>query len=300
MNVVFAINKSYITQLGTCLTSILENNQKEFFKFYILHSELTEQNYLQIYSLKRKYNNFNIILIKIDKESVKNLKINIDYISKETYYRYFIANLLDEDKCLYLDADTIVKGNIVELYNTDISNYCCAGCRDLYIETIDYKKQVGLDNDLYINAGVILFNLKKFRQENYVQKLLDNNLMLQDKIQFQDQDVINITFKNNIKEVSSIYNFCSSNMHDESNSLLQAIILHYTGAIKPWDKNYKGKCKEDWYKYHKLYLDILKTDIEKRDKEIIQLKKELNIILKKQCFSNIIHKLTSFKKHKEV
>lgn len=263
INIAFAINKKFVDKLCVCLTSILENNKNVPIKFYIMHSDLIESDKDIILKLKNLYKNVDFFFITINQDIFKNLKTTIDYISKETYYRYLLSDLIEEDKCLYLDADIIVNGNIKKFYETDISDYLCAGVKDLYIQRINYTPKIGLKNKLYINAGVILFNLKKIRQEGYVQKLLENSMLLQDNIEFQDQDILNITFKDKIKEINSIYNFCSENVYAEKIKRKFAKIIHFTGPIKPWKEQYKGKYKKLWEKYSNHYSKIVNCNRER-------------------------------------
>lgn len=247
MNIAFCINRKFIQQLCTTIISILENNNCNI-TVYILHSELVKKDILNIELLKLKYNNLEIKFIKVDKKNFRNLKNNLKHISIETYFRYAIAELIKEEKCLYLDADIIVCGNLESLYNEDIKDYYCAGIKDLYIEYLNYKEKIEFKiNELYINAGVLLLNLNKMREDNIYQKLLKNTELYKDKIEYQDQDIINITFRNKILEVDSIYNFTTKNIEDEINKSERAIIIHFTGPNKPWDFKFKKKY------YKKLY-----------------------------------------------
>ena len=47
-----------------------------------------------------------------------------DYYTNTTYFRLFIPNLYPQyDKVIYLDGDTVVLGDISELYNIDMGEY---------------------------------------------------------------------------------------------------------------------------------------------------------------------------------
>lgn len=181
-----------------------------------------------------------------------NLKNNIKYISVETYYRYIIADIAPNlNKALYLDADLVVNGNLNELYDIDLENNYCAGVKDKFIEETDYKNTLGLSpNETYINAGVLLLNLSRMRKDNVSEKLLSNTNKLAEQIEYQDQDIINITFRGQIKEVDSRYNFASSNVIREKSKIKEAMIIHYTGPIKPWNKNCKHKLRNLWKNYY--------------------------------------------------
>lgn len=259
MNIVFAVNDGYASKLGVTIVSILENNKDEKFNFFVLSSDFSDNSKQSIDKIKQKYQNWDIKYIVPDNTLFESLKLNIEYISVETYYRYVIANVLPEQsKALYLDADLVVNGSLTDLYNLNLKNRYCAGVKDLHIEKTGYKSQIGFsDTDLYVNAGVLLLNLSAIRKDSMVEKLFDNTKKLADKILYQDQDIINITFKNKIKETDSVYNFAASNVKCEKNKRKSAVIIHYTGKRKPWNQACKNKMRKVWFKYNNIYQKIV-------------------------------------------
>lgn len=254
MNIFFAVNNDYVKYLLVALLSILKNNVEEKIYFYIISKDITEESKNKIGLLRKIYSNFEIKYLVPDMSLFKNLKLNIEYITIETYFRYIIADLVpDISKCLYLDADIVVNGKLKDFYDTNIENFYCAGVEDLFINGICYKKEIEFtDDDLYVNAGVLLLNLENIRKDNMISKLFYNNLQLKDKITYQDQDVINITFKNKILEANSIYNFTGTNVRREKNKRKSAVIIHYTGERKPWMNNCRNKMKFLWRYYNDL------------------------------------------------
>lgn len=92
------------------------------------------------------------------------------------------------------------------------------------------------------------------RKDNISERLLSNTTKLAEQIEYQDQDIINITFRGQIKEVDSRYNFASSNVIREKSKIKKAIIIHYTGPIKPWNENCKHKLSNLWKKYYNIML----------------------------------------------
>ncbi|MBQ8871108.1 MAG: glycosyltransferase family 8 protein [Alphaproteobacteria bacterium] len=272
-NIVFAVNDGYAEKLGVTVVSILENNKNDNFSFYVLSSDFSEKSKQKLSEIKKKYQNFSIEYIEPDKSLFAGLKLNIEYISIETYYRYIIANILPSaDRALYLDADLVVNGSLSELYNTDIGKYYCAGVKDYHIDKIGYKSQIGFsDDDLYINAGVLLLNLEAIRKENLVEKLFENTKIFANSISYQDQDIINITFKGKIRPLDSIFNFATINTKKEKNKRQTAVVIHYTGKRKPWHKGCKNKMRKVWNKYFYIYKKIVGENF-------------LNILFKKLFF----------------
>lgn len=258
MDIFFAVNNAYATQLCVCIVSILENNKNEQFHFHILSRDISEKSKKDIQNIRKKYKNWDISYYSPDEALFNNFKLNIEHITIETYFRYIIAELMPNlDKCLYLDADLIVNGSLSGLWNTPLDDCYCAGIKDLYIEHCGHKGSIRFaDSDLYINAGVLLLNLAKIRQDGMGQQLFDNTEKLADIISYQDQDIINITFKGKIKEIDSIYNFTAENVKKEKGKRKQAVIVHYTGRRKPWNEGCRNKLAPLWHKYAKLKDEI--------------------------------------------
>lgn len=258
MNIVFAANSAYADILATAITSVLENNKKENISFFILTADFSDENKAMLGKLKKRYANFDISYLSPDLSNFSNLPISINYISKETYFRYLIADLLpNKDKALYLDADIIVNKELHSLYQTDISDCHAAAVKDTFIERSGYKSEIGFsDEDLYINAGVILFNLEKLRADKLGEKFIENTMTFGEKIKYQDQDVINITLRGKMKEIDIIYNFATIDAKKNKPKRKDAVIIHYTGRIKPWQKESRHTLKKLWF-----YYDTIKNSI---------------------------------------
>lgn len=93
-----------------------------------------------------------------------------------------MADLIPQipDKILYLDIDMMIAKDISELYNTDISEYEYAAVREKY-----GSKIIRPD---YINAGMLLLNMKKIKETKLLEKA--RNLIKKRKLPFADQDAI--------------------------------------------------------------------------------------------------------------
>ena len=111
------------------------------------------------------------------------------------------------DKALYLDADLVINGSIEPLWELDLEGYYCAGVDDIFIRRINYRKILELaEKDVYINAGVLLLNLKDLRKDKIQEKLLQHTSIYINRDRYQDQDAINCICKGKIKLIPNIYN----------------------------------------------------------------------------------------------
>lgn len=254
VNIAFCINEKYVEQLIVVLWSIMKNlTTGRNVNVWIVSSDMSDasKNYLR--KLRLGFKNLHLSFLDIDAKELTQLPRTIDYISTETYYRYLLPNLLPNiDKILYMDADIVVNGDISPLYDTDLANCYIAGAADSYIAAINHKPQIGLDNsELYVNAGVLLMNLKQMRTDNIPQKLIDTTKNMAGKVKYQDQDIINIVCRGKILEFDSIYNYTSHNILKEKSKYKHAVVIHYTGKNKPWLSDSNNPMRHLWRRYAK-------------------------------------------------
>ena len=250
MDICYATNESFAPHMAVSITSLLENNASRNVVVHILHSDLSEATTARLKMFETRYKNAKIQFHKIDDSRFEKFGLTIGHITRETYFRYMIAEVLPNiDRVLYLDGDTIINGDISELFDTDLTSYYCAGVSDIYIESVGYKKTLGLDG-LYINAGVILFNLDEMRKTDIAEKLF--KLTAENNFKYQDQDAINVAFNGKIKELDCVYNFKRAHQKAFPEKVPSAKIVHYVGPNKPWKKFSLNRLKRLYYRYKKL------------------------------------------------
>lgn len=70
----------------------------------------------------------------IDPTCFEKAQICNTHLSKAAYFRLLIPELIREyDKCIYLDCDIIVHGDLKELYEIELGNNYLAGVKDCHI-----------------------------------------------------------------------------------------------------------------------------------------------------------------------
>lgn len=178
INILFCGNdKVFDGMLTTALSILKRTNTKEEFNFYIFTMNVCHLNP----KYEELHNNEALFLDKVVKEYNPNNKvIKIDvkdlymkhfsgcpnegcYCSPYTLLRLF-ADLIPEipDKLLYLDVDIMLNRDIKLLYDTDIEGYEYAAARDHYGKY--------LINPNYINAGVLLLNMKEIKKTGLLER----------------------------------------------------------------------------------------------------------------------------------
>lgn len=212
MNVLFASDDNYATLLGVSLYSFLENNCREFDKIeiYVLDGGISDKNKEKLQEICDEFNVGEMSFVKYD-DIDKVLGIDIKATRPlSTYARLFAASLLDDsiDKILYVDVDGVVTGSFKELWETDIEDYDCAGVLDAGPKFNNIFLGIP-ENDEHYNAGVLLINLKKWRDEKIEEKFLDLIIENDGEVHHNDQGIINVISKGKILKVHPKYNVVS-------------------------------------------------------------------------------------------
>ena len=176
INVLFASDDNFAPYLGVAIYSFLKNNHQDFRKIniHILAKRISKENKTILEEIASPFGENNLIFIEdegISKILGKKIQANR---ALSSFSRLFAASFLDEtiEKVLYLDADSLILGSFKELWETNIENYYVAGVLDVGPDYV--KTAVGLSKDVnYINAGVLLINLKKWRNEDVESKFIE-------------------------------------------------------------------------------------------------------------------------------
>lgn len=196
MNILFSGNDGVFDGILTCMLSIFKRTKvKEPFTIYVLTMDVSrvKPEYIAIddgkieflQKVAKKYNPQNKV-VKIDvtdiyEKEFANSPNEQCYCSPYTLLRLFIDMIPEiPDKILYLDVDILFNRDIALLYNTDIEGYEYAAARDHYGKY--------LINPNYINAGVLLFNMKEARRTKLFEK--SRELIKTKKLLFADQSAI--------------------------------------------------------------------------------------------------------------
>lgn len=190
-HIVVASDRAYIGFVSILFASILSNKcEDEKIVFHLLANDIPSSS-LDALLNQLKSEEFHIYPIE-NLSSLLQVTVPAT-IALTSYARLFLPHLLPEsiEKVLYLDCDTIVNRSLNKLFSYDINDYFVAGVLDTLPNNAS-KIMVGMNaNDAYINAGVLLINLKKWRAENIQNRFLDFLLSHNGKVHHHDQGIIN-------------------------------------------------------------------------------------------------------------
>ena len=233
----FAVDDNYVPLLCVALRSLSDNRTHRYdYKIHILIEELSEDSRHAISSFECE--NISIKFIDV-REKIRALcaKLHLrDYYTKATYYRFFIPELFPNyDRGLYLDCDIVINCDIARLYNCPMGQNLIAGIPEEVMTDIDvfgrYSEIVlGIDRNDYINAGIIVMNLKKMRKIGIEKQFADLLGTRACKVA-QDQDYLNLICHGQIFYLNKKWN--KTPMPDSNTDIIPHIV-HYKINFKPW------------------------------------------------------------------
>ena len=263
--VVFATDENYLFYACVAISSLAESAKEgTFYHVYILVAEELMDDYGLMEKLKLRYPNITLELLKVDTGIFSHVIINNSHITKATFYRLILSELLKEEKCIYLDADILVGEDLTELFETQIDAYYAAGVRDVWIDILpeeireDRRIRTQIPSmDQYINAGVLLLNLKKIRQDNMVIKFMDG---LKKDYLYEDQDILNVNCYGNTTFLPAKWNLFTTLMGQLDDMAKCGVpkeiisdyeerkgIYHYASRFcRPWER-YAGWLNKEWW-----------------------------------------------------
>lgn len=245
INVCLACDNNYAKYAGVVIASVLANSKDdESLNFYILDGGISENKKTEILSLK-SIKDCKIEFVQIDESMFEDYKkvATHKYISIATYYRLRLATLLPEvERIIYFDCDMVVNSSLNNLFNVELGENVIAGVRDI-------NKRMLQQNPSYINAGMVLFDLNKIREENIEQKFYDYTNENFETIKMGDQTIINEVLKGRIKIVEDEWNVQSSNFTNRSSYTKHPYIIHYVAKRKPWHFGSFSVHRQLYFKY---------------------------------------------------
>ncbi len=198
--------------------------------------------------------------------------------SNATYNRFLLFDLLPGlDRLLYVDVDMIFRGDVAEIFDTDMGGAPLGAVPD-YIMTRTltgptrtahpdipdmgayHRDTLGLSDAQiagYFNAGLLLFNFAAIDDvPGTGAKLI--KMAQTGQYLFRDQDILNTYFKDSVFRLPARFNAFNSkletyarvpqaNYHEAMAGRADPLVIHYAaGDHKPWSGHAIGQAQHYW------------------------------------------------------
>ena len=248
INIAYGFDENFSDAALVSILSCITNNNENLTFHLITFEENTDNLDMinkEILLKNQQYKNYLVdsdkVNWKLGSLGIRNNSPATASFTNATYLKILIPNLVQEDKIIFLDSDTLVGNCLKELFEYQTKGKIIAGVSDDGVSSFlgDEEDIFGYKKNDYINAGVLLMDLEKMRSINFVSKCYSAYQKYSSQIKFNDQDLINLTLKsekfllperfNTLVKFSEKQNIVNKKINSLENS-----ILHFIGNIKPW------------------------------------------------------------------
>ena len=234
----YACDDAFVKFTIVSMHSLIKNASKDYhYILHILHTEISDE--MKDIVNRLASDNFEIRFIDVTNylQSISEKLPLRDYYSKTTYYRLFIAEMFPQySKALYLDSDTVILGDVSELYQTDIGDAYLGACHEqAMVQSREFgtyvEKVVGVSRYNFFNAGMMLINCDRFRIHFVLDKFIDY-LHYYNFVVTQDEDYLNLICKDHVYWLDQRWN--TETFGNVPYPVEQAEMIHYIMTNKPW------------------------------------------------------------------
>lgn len=242
LNLLYCFDSNYNFQAFTSIFSFLEKSSEKI-RLYVIHKDTSKKEIFPDNILKHS-NLIELNIYKFDRKFNTFPNVENSHVSEATYYRLFfndhIKNIENFETITYVDCDMIcLKDPFIELSehskNLIESEYVLAARIEKF-ETNEMEiliKNLQLRSSKYMNAGLLIIDVKKWINGKLTQKLCEKLLQIENNIIYWDQDVFNAYLDGAFYELPESLN-CYTSLENNLIVHEEIKIVHFYGNKKPW------------------------------------------------------------------
>lgn len=290
ITVVYITDDGFSMPTTVSIASLIKNSGNDYkLRIYVFCDNLSTEKKDKIRKLSS--NNKEIILADVGTGKYGYLsdreKLCIQHVSYTAAFKFDLPQILSEEKIIYIDGDTIIQGDISELWDLTYDDYGIYAVDD-QLDTLtdgysELSSGIAIKSPHYYNSGVMVMNLDKMRRDHRTEELVEYRI--NGKNRYMDQDAFNAVMHEDIKPIGFRYNFLiqvtdfydidelnakfSCNETTVEGIVDKALILHFAGPIKPWVYN-RPWFTDIFYRYYNM------TDYKTDDLKLLSPLKRLN------------------------
>lgn len=279
IHIVCCSDRNYIMPTGIMMKSVSMNNYETEIVFHVIVDEEVSEEQKEL--LEKNISDVPghvIAFHTIDSSSMESFpklgEVAL-HVTKATYYRLYMAAILPEsiDKVVYLDGDIICRHSLVNLWECDMGEFAVSCVKDVCNNDIRKYNQLRYPSENgYFNAGVLLINLRYWREHHCSEHFAELIKNEPDRILFHDQDVLNICFQKSKIDLPLRYNLQNGFLYTKPHllidyqkygeelerAIIDPVFIHYTATPKPWTEKCFHPFKSEflYYKTHSLWANV--------------------------------------------
>jgi lipopolysaccharide biosynthesis glycosyltransferase len=239
-HIVMACDETYAVPLATALRSVVDSSRSgQPLDVHVLYDQFSARSRQRVADSLPKSS----ALIRwepVDLSAFERFPTLPHISSKMTFARFVIPQIFPAEvrRVLYLDADTLVLDDLGPLWEADLKGAVMGAVLDRILDPQIKACAAGLEQyprvQNYFNAGVLLIDLERWRQERVSERALEY-LIGRPNSPLADQDALNVACDGRWLELGARWNY-----YDHFRTVIlemplaeRPVIAHFPGQ-KPW------------------------------------------------------------------
>lgn len=258
--IALAADDNYAQHMAAVILSLLRTTAKpQQLYFFFLDAGIAEHNQRKLQNTIDRHGT-QCVFIKPDLSTYLNIPTKRFGVA--ALLRLALGSLLPDhvERVIYLDCDTLAFDDIALLWGTELDGNTIGAVTNLGHHS---HEQSGIPEDEYFNSGILLIDLKQWRNEQIGEKALAYLSGSNVELKFPDQDCLNQLLRGKWKHLPLRWNLqpATFSMHskgewapglskdDYEEAICNPGIVHYIGKNKPWDFMSFHPLKENYWAY---------------------------------------------------
>jgi lipopolysaccharide biosynthesis glycosyltransferase len=228
ISVVSSIDQNMVYPLAVMLFSLMKNMSPAYtVEITIIENGLTESYKKILLDAVARFSNARISFFPADLSLFNS--VYLGHLSTATYFRLLLPRVVDDsfETSIYLDADMIILDDVSKLWSIELGENLLGAVADSYGENS-------------FNAGVLIYNLRKWRNENLSEKSIEFVNKNASILVYHDQQALNMLCSGKWLPLDMAWNVCKHHFSfakiDIENYyyIFKPRIIHFSGYPKVW------------------------------------------------------------------
>jgi len=262
IDIVCAADERFAMPLAVTLCSAASSCAQQM-RVFVLNTDLSDRSKRNIENASRHVDRPpQIVWVDADRNYLRDQPVGLPHLSQATYLRLGMGRMLPADvqRAIYLDSDVLVLKDLQPLWDTSLDGNVIGAARDFMTPLAGAHNALGYctadlgisaDHPMF-NAGILLIDLKAYRDQNIEAECLAFLRKYRDSVQSADQDALNGVLHNRHKLLDFQWNiqmapWANFKKHPSLSAQerrrigeVDPAIVHFSGAGKPWNSGLRS------------------------------------------------------------
>ncbi len=287
VHIICAANTTFIMPLCVMLVSLVRNfDPNRDLHIHVISTDATEEDRVKVLeSIAINRAGLDRITLQwhaVDESLLADFHVPSEsHFSSDNYSRILAPQLLPAscERAVYLDCDLVVLADISVLFDSMAGKpQTLLAVQDRVVPFVssnrgvfDFESRKISPKTLYFNSGVLVINLRRWRERHVTDLLVAYLREAGERVWFVDQGALNAVLHDDWAELDSRWNQTSDILHYNNWAMAgytrgewlrvkgSPYIVHFSGGVKPWQKCNRVPRYSYFFSYlqHTVYKDSL-------------------------------------------